>query len=127
MKEGRLRKLSLCECWQLEDRGLMKVAKSFPHLIFLNLCDCYHLSHIGFEAVAQGCQKIETLMLDGSGSIAKCMPVLSASLPRLRQVYVNVVEFSNYESEMRQLEQTRPWIKVWTVTTFDNELICLSR
>ena len=107
---GRLTKLCLIECKLLRDSGLVKLARSFPHLIHLDLSWCWNLSDIGLEAVAHHCHKIETLKLVGLKN-AMCMPVLSVSLQQLRLLDLQQTDLVDDE-ELGRLKEAKPWIKI---------------
>ena len=118
-KVGRLRKLYLIECKLLRDSGLVKLAQNFPNLIHLDLSWCWNLSDIGLEAVAQHCCRIETLKLVGLKN-AMCVPVLSASLPRLRYLDLEQVDLVDDE-ELKRLKEAKPWIKI--TDYYDEEVV----
>ena len=119
---GRLRKLCLTECKLLRDSGLIKLTQSFPLLLHLDLSWCWNLSDIGLEAVASHCRDIETLKLVGLKN-AMCVPVLSASLPRLRYLDLEQTDLVD-DDELKRLKQTKPWIKI--VDYFGEEVDCHS-
>ena len=105
-----LKKLCLVECKLLRDSGLIRLAQSFPHLVHLDLSWCWNISDIGLEAVAHHCHKIETLKLVGLKN-AMCVPVLSASLPRLRLLDLEQIDLVNDE-DLKKLKEAKPWIKI---------------
>ena len=101
---------SYSECKLLRDSGLIRLAQRFPNLVHLDLSWCWNLSDIGLEAVAHHCPKIETLKLVGLKN-AMCVPVLSASLPRLRLLDLEQTDLVNDE-DLKKLKEVKPWIKI---------------